>query len=361
MRRLAEEERRTGRDLASRLIIIEPGDPAYSVGFNPLENLSDSDVFLQIAEFTTLLKQRWQLDSFGARTEELLRNTLHVIAANSLTLLEIDPLLTNQEFRKSCLAQLTQPAVRDYFEHRFDTQSAGMQAAMRDPILNKVSVFTGDPKFRHLLGQQTSTFSLLSAMDQGFWVVVNLDKGKLGEHAATIGAMLLTKLKNALFARKSRTLFTVYADEIQNLTAIDSSIDTVLAEARKFGVSICSTNQFLDQFSPQMRAAMLAIGTHICFQLASGDAEKFSTAFDGGRKLAELLRNLPKRQFVLKSGHHPYIQATVPNVETPKADPRDLEQRARRRFGRQRTAIEEEINARRPQASAPEEALDDWE
>ena len=43
-----------------------------------------------------------------------------------------------------------------------------MQGVYRDAILNKVSGFTTDQRFRHILGQQRSTFSLLDAMETLF-------------------------------------------------------------------------------------------------------------------------------------------------------------------------------------------------
>src|SRR5438309_4775768 len=85
---VAAEERRTGADLSERLIIIEPADPEFSIGLNVLEAQPGQDSYLQLAEFAQILKARWHLDSFGARTEELLRNGLHVLADNALTLLE---------------------------------------------------------------------------------------------------------------------------------------------------------------------------------------------------------------------------------------------------------------------------------
>src|SRR5262249_50050692 len=155
---------------------------------------------------------------------------------------------TSAAFRAACLRRVQNTEVASYFQTRFDTRSEAMQNVYRDAILNKVSGFTVDERFRHLLGQQRSTFSLLEAMDQGRWVIVNLDKGRLGEQAATLGSLLLAKLKNALFARKRRQLFTVFADEIQNLLAYDSGLDTLLSEARKFGISVVSANQFLEQY-----------------------------------------------------------------------------------------------------------------
>src|SRR5713226_6859545 len=103
LRLVAAEERRTGADLSEWLIVIEPADPEFSIGLNVLEPQAGQQNYVQLAEFAQILKARWNLDSFGARTEELLRNSLHVLADNGLTLLELGPLLTNAAFRGACL------------------------------------------------------------------------------------------------------------------------------------------------------------------------------------------------------------------------------------------------------------------
>jgi hypothetical protein len=362
LRLVAVEERRRRTDLSDRLIVIEPADPEFSIGLNVLEAQEGQQNYVQLAEFAQILKARWNLDSFGARTEELLRNSLHVLADNGLTLLELSPLLTHVGFRAACLQRVENTEVSSYFQSRFDTRSEAMQGVYRDAILNKVSGFTTDQRFRHILGQQRSTFSLLDAMDRGRWVILNLDKGRLGEQASTLGSLLLTKLKNALFARRRRQLFTLYCDEIQNLVAYDAGLDTLLSEARKFGISVVSANQFLEQYPPQMRAAIMAVGTHVFFQLSSIDADKIASALDGGKRVAELLRNLPKRHMVVKSGSHRYQEVLVPNVAEPDADYTDLYNRCRARWARRRTDIEAEIRRRHQKANRrTEEALDAWE
>jgi hypothetical protein len=362
LRLVAAEERRRGVDLSDRLIVIEPADPEFSIGLNVLEAQEGQQNYVQLAEFAQILKARWNLDSFGARTEELLRNALHVLADNSLTLLELSPLLTSAAFRAGCLNRVQNTEVASYFQTRFDTRSEVMQGVYRDAILNKVSGFTTDQRFRHILGQQRSTFSLLNAMDRGQWVILNLDKGRLGEQASTLGSLLLTKLKNALFARRRRQLFTIYADEIQNLVAYDAGLDTLLSEARKFGISVVSANQFLEQYPQQMRAAIMAVGTHVFFQLSSIDADKIASALDGGKRLAEILKNLPKRHMVVKSGSHRHQEVLVPNVAEPTTDYTDLYNRCRARWARRRTEIEAEIRQRHRQASrGTEEVLNDWE
>jgi hypothetical protein len=229
-------------------------------------------------------------------------------------------------------------------------------------ILNKVSAFTADPHFRHILGQLESSFSLADAIDSGYWIILNLDKGRLGEQAPTLGSLFLTKLKNALFARRSRRLLTLYCDEIQNLIVFDSSPDTLLSEARKFGVSIVSANQFMDQYPPAMRSALAAVGSHIYFQLSAGDAEKVAGTLDGGRTLTQELKNLPQRHLVLKSGHHRFLRAVVPNLVEPDAEARDLLQRSLQRWARRRSDIEAAIRQRHQgMRIATSEVLHDWE
>ena len=65
----------------------------------------------------------------------------------------------------------------------------------------------------------------------------------------------------------------------------------MLSEARKFGVSVVSANQFLDQYPASMRAAILSVGTHVFFQLSSSDAGTVSQALDGGKSLALIQRH----------------------------------------------------------------------
>ncbi len=359
---VADRERVVKENLSDRLIVIEPADAESSVGLNPLEEQSGSERFVRISEFAQVLKHRWHLESFGARTDELLRNTLYALAENGLTLLELGPFLSHGQFRAACLKKVSNPEIREYFELRYDQVSEPMRATMREPILNKTSAFTADSHFRHIVGQEHSTFSVLDAMDGDYWIVLNLHKGRLGEQAATLGSLFLTTIKNALFSRQSRELFTIYCDEIQNLVAYGSGLETVLSESRKFAVSIVSANQFLDQYPPEMRAAILAVGTHVFFRLSSADAHQIAMALDGGKPLAELLKNLARRHMVVKSGHDRWREALVPTIYEPNTDSADLHARCRARWARKRSDIEEEIQRRKAIVGrSSREALNDWE
>jgi DNA helicase HerA-like ATPase len=141
-------------------------------------------------------------------------------------------------------------------------------------------------------------------------------------------------------------LFTLYCDEIQNLLSYDSGLDTILSESRKFGISVISANQFLDQYPPTMRAAILAVGTHIFFQLTSSDAQQVATALDGGRPLAELLKNLARGHVVVKSGSDYWQEVRTPRVDDLRVSYSNLYDRCRERWARRRSHVEDEIAMR---------------
>jgi hypothetical protein len=355
-----ELERKRHVHLSDKLLLIDPADPLVSVGLNPLEQPVPN--FLHIAEFAEILKRRWGLDGFGARTDELLRNALYVLAAAKQTLLELALLLTDSAFRASCLKQVDNPEVRQYFELRYDKASDAMRATMAEPVLNKVTVFTADPRFRYIMGQQKSTFSISEALDNGYWVVVNLDKGRLGEQAITFGSLIFTMVKNAVFSRQSRTPFTLYCDEIQNFVAFGSAIETILSEARKQGISLVSANQYLDQFPADMRAAILSTGNQAFFQLAPADASHIGQALDGGKTLAERLKNLRQRHALVKSGADRLVEIRVPDIVEPRVDFTNLLNRCRGRWARPKPVIEREIAKRQAEvAKTTSETIHDWE
>lgn len=356
---IAQEEKRSEEDLSKRLLIINPAAPGFAVGLNLIEREESQTSAVLISEMVSLLKNRWGLDHFGARTEELLRNALWVLSENDLTLLEVSPLLTNSIYRLSLLKKVRNSEVKRFFEDRYNQASEAMQATMREAVLNKLTTFTVDPAIRHIVGQARSSFSLRKVIDQGFWILLDLQKGALGDNALTFAGLFLTKLKNAIFGRTSRTLFTIYADELPSLVAADDAFATLLSEARKFTVSVVSANQFLNQFTPAMKSALFSVGTSLCFQLSAEDAPFMAKILNGEKSLARVLVALPHRHLIGKFGEF-LEEVFVPDVKRPQVSSSGLVQRSARLFGKPREEIEDEINDRKPIAKT-DESLKEWD
>lgn len=346
-------------EYAARLVLIDPTSTTWAVGLNPLEVADEYSRFREVAEVTRSLADRW--DFKGARTEELLRNALYVLSANGLTILETALLLSNDEYRSSLLKKVSNQDVLEYFELRFDPLSDAMKATMREPVLNKLSEFTADPHFRYILGQRQSTFSFDEVLSQGNIVLVNLNKGRLGIHATTFGSLILAKLKAAIFRRHKRQLFSVFADEMQNLASSDTDFEVLFSESRKFGIGIVTANQFSAQLPQTMRSAVQAIGTRVYFQLSPEDAGQAAQEIDGGKSMGERLRNLKSRHAIVKSLHYPAHEIVTPTLELMKVPSERVIEQSNRIYARLRTDIDSDIRARRPKPQTGKGGLDGWE
>jgi hypothetical protein len=261
---------------AERLVVLDPSHHTLSPGINVLEaHGAEAERFRKVSELSSILRQRWGVDSFGARTEELLRNSLYTLAASHWTLAQLPQLLTDVEFRRHCTEQVGHSDIAAYWHDRYEPLSEAMKATFREPLLNRVTGFLTEPAARHLLGQRTSTIDLAAAMARQAWVVVRLPKGRLREHAHTLGNLLFAQLQFAALARESvpresRHTFTLLCDEVQNLA--ENDLATLLTEGRKFGISIATANQFWDQLPRELRGALLSAASHVCFRVSSQDA-----------------------------------------------------------------------------------------
>ncbi len=353
--RIREREQRTWEDLGSRTVVINPADPRFSVGMNVLR--TERPLPPLISEVVSIFRRRWQLDRFGARTEELLRNSLWVLAENGLTLLELAPFLTDLGFRASLVERCQNVEVKAYFRSRYEQLSEAMQTVVREAILNKASAFSTDPAVRHIIGQQMG-FNLADALDAGLWVILRLEKARLGEDSEVLASLILARFKDAIFARRERTLFTLYADEVQNLVSSGDTFDHLLSETRKFGVAVVTANQHLGQYPAQVRATLLSAGTTLFFRASPEDAPSIARALDGGPAVERLLKELPDRHFLVRSGGERWVEAAAVGVAHNTVSTSGLIERSNARWAKSRAVIEGEIASRLHVAGKG--SLDSW-
>ena len=120
-----------------RLTVIDPSDPNRSPAINVLEaEGADAERFRKVSELSSILRQRWGVDTFGARTEELLRNSVYTLAATRHTLADLPRLLTDATLRRACTDRLDHPDIVAYWRDRYEPLSEAMKAAFREPLLN---------------------------------------------------------------------------------------------------------------------------------------------------------------------------------------------------------------------------------
>ncbi len=340
--------------LNKKLVLVEPFNQQSCIGFNPLE-ARDTSPFSLAVELIKIFRKIWQGAYWGPRMEELFRCTLTTLSENNLTLLEAVPLLTDPSFREKMMEKLTGDEVRDYWLYRYNPLSEAMKGMFRDPVLNRISVFTSDPNIRLMVGQARSTIDFRKIMDGGKWLIINLSKGHMRENIYLLGGLLIAKLKMAAITRvdlseERRRLFTTYIDEFQNF---GEDFQSILPEARKYGLSLCLAHQNLDQVDKELLASILAnAATQIIFRISHHDSVYLSSELDPREKpmIERKLIDFQTGQAYLKrKGEKPRLLRTT--YVSPLRDDEEtidiIRDLSVSNFARPRREIMEEITQRR--------------
>lgn len=162
-----------------------------------------------------------------------------------------------------------------------------------------------------------------------------------------------------------RKLFVVYADELQNLAG--STFNRLVAEARKYRVSIVAGHQFWNQLEPHLRDAMLGVSSKAFFRLHYHDAVELAgeLAADERQRYIRILTSLERGEAVVRIGTNRPMLVTIPSHRPPKptdAELQTLRQASDERHTRPRALVRQEIEDGTPAASLPSrgnEALSD--
>jgi hypothetical protein len=261
--------------ILDRVVIVDPTDPKYTVAFNVLEILPGVAPTEQAQELIMVFKRIWA-DSWGARMEDLLRNSLIALGQAGLTLVDLPQFLTQQAFRTQVMTKVSHPLTRLYFE-RFDSLSKANQLTWTDPVSNKVNAFLADERISQMLSHPKSTFNLREIMDNKKILLIKLNKGQLRDSADLLGSLFMAKIQLAAFSRTdipeaARVPFYLYIDEFQNFAS--ESFSVVLSEARKYGLSLIMAHQTLEQIPPELRSVILGnAGIQVYFRMNRKDAE----------------------------------------------------------------------------------------
>jgi hypothetical protein len=269
-----------------RVVIVDPTDPKYTVAFNVLEIPEGVTPIEQAQELIMVFKRIWA-DSWGARMEDLLRNSLIALGQANRTLVDLPQFLTTSAFRSQVMAKVSNPLTRLYFE-RFDSLSKANQLTWSDPVTNKVNAFLADERVSQMLSQSKSSFNLREVIDKKKILLLKLNKGKLQQSADLLGSLFMAKIQLAAFSRTdipeaARVPFYLYIDEFQNFAS--ESFSVVLSEARKYGLSLIMAHQTLEQIPEELRSVILGnAGIQVYFRMNRKDAEllaKEAFSYDG--------------------------------------------------------------------------------
>ena len=142
------------------------------------------------------------------------------------------------------------------------------------PPQHKLSKLLAGETVSLMLSQSDSLFNLRDVMDTGKILLVDLS-GAGPEVLEILGCFMLSLLHITALGRRGAPTesflpFHIYCDEAHRF--LTDALEDLIAETRKFNVSLTLAHQYLSQFSTRQADALLSVGSAIIFNIDTKDA-----------------------------------------------------------------------------------------
>lgn len=268
------------------LVLFDARAPEVSPGLNPLRGVPVGSRAVVVSAVLATFKKLWP-DNWGPRSEHLLRYSLLALCeVRGATLLDARDMLSSERHRAWVLKQVHDEDVMRFWAKEFTGYSKQLQADAVAAPLNKLGAFLASAAMRAILTKNRSVLDAEKCMARGRIVIARLSKGATGEDGAhLLGGLLLGLFQRATMAREAltqeaRTPFAMFVDEIGSFAT--KPFLELLAEARKYGVSLALATQSLAVMEPEMRAGLLGnVGRLVAFRVGAEDALILEREFAG--------------------------------------------------------------------------------
>ena len=338
------------------VLYFAPFDLDYPISFNVMEDVGMDKRHLVANGLMSAFKKIW-VDSWSARMEYILNNILlALLEYPEATLLGVNRMLADKEYRKIVVDNVTDVSVKAFWQDEFAKYGERYMQEAGAAIQNKVGQFISNPLIRNIIGQPHSSFDFREIMDNKKIIIVNLSKGRVGEaNAGLLGGMLITKIYLSSMSRadvseeglKKLPNFYLHVDEFQSFA--NESFADILSEARKYKLNLTIAHQYIEQMVDEVRAAVFGnVGTMIVFRIGANDASQLEKEF-APQFTPEDLVNLGFAQVYLKLlidgiSSPPFSARTLPPIEAPEVSFKErIIESSRKKFGRPRAEVESYI------------------
>ncbi|PIQ98348.1 MAG: hypothetical protein COV64_01750 [Candidatus Nealsonbacteria bacterium CG11_big_fil_rev_8_21_14_0_20_39_9] len=343
------------------VIYFNPADLGYPIAFNVMEKVDVEHRHLVASGLMGVFQKIWP-DVWSARMEYILNNCiLALLEYPGSTLLGVNRMLADPDYRKKVVDGVTDPVVKSFWLQEFARYTQRYEVEATAAIQNKVGQFISNPLIRNIIGQVKSKIDMRRLMDEGKILIANISKGRIGEdNSRLLGALVVTKLQLSAMSRvdtpeEKRRDFYLYVDEFQNFAT--EAFCNILSEARKYRLSLILGNQYLAQLdemtaggrSTMVRDAVFGnVGTIVSFRIGAEDAEYMEKEFVP-EFLASDFVNLEKYNIYLKLmidglAGRPFSAETLSPAPKPaESYGEKIIKVSRERYSTSRDIIEEKI------------------
>lgn len=265
------------------VVLIDPADETYSVGFNILSARTELEKNLLASDLVSVFQRL--STSWGDQMTSVLNNTILTFLESERggTLVDLQSFLIEPNFRKEFLTSVRDEQVLYYWEKIFPQLTGNKSVG---PIISRLGSFLDRKPIRRMVTQTDNKIDFADIMDSGKIFLARLPQGQIGnENAYLLGSFLVSKFQQTVMARQaqdaaSRRDFWMYIDEFHNF--ISPSMGQILSGARKYRLGLTLAHQELRQLQRESEVASAALSnpcTRICFRVGDDDARKIGSGF----------------------------------------------------------------------------------
>lgn len=328
------------------VVIIDPADSEYPVGFNILQAHSEIEKETLASDLVSAFKRL--STSWGDQMHSVLSNAILAFLESSKggTLLDLRRFLLETTYRTEFLKSVDDYNVLYYWQKQYPVLKSGSIG----PILTRLDNFLRSRLIRNMVAQRKS-LDFETVLDKQKILLVKLSQGLIGEeNSYLLGSFVVSKLHQAALARQAKEVrkdFFFFVDEFQHF--ITPSMGAILSGARKYHLGLVLAHQDMQQLSrgeSELASAVLSnAGTRICFRLSEADGKRLAEGFSYFD--AHDLQNLSIGEAIgrMEKPEYDFSLTTIPLTQ-PAADSGVKEaviSMARRQYASSREAVEAEL------------------
>jgi hypothetical protein len=368
------------KEALDRVILFSPSITDFPIGMNMLEvdPTKPTEKTLVIDTLFSIWDKLYDLKvTGGPMFEQYMKNALRLIMSHpesGSTLMEIQKVLTDEEYRTYKLALCDEPDVVDFWE-KVATQATG-EGSLENMVpyfISKLAPFVTNDFLRPIIGQQKSSINFRQAMDNKKILLLKLEKSLIGESASyLLGMVIIGNLLRAGMGRADglhvnedgttkdilpadRVPFFVYIDEMQNF--LFDAIPQALEEIRKYKVGFYLAHQFVKQVINKgderiKDSIMNNCANKFIYRIGADDAKYLEPFFSPTLTMEDLMN---PEKYTINTRILVDGQQTTPFNFSPKTlfeRENDLElkrqiiETTKQKYGKARDLVEKEIRER---------------
>ncbi|MBS1618358.1 MAG: type IV secretion system DNA-binding domain-containing protein [Bacteroidetes bacterium] len=264
------------------VVIIDPSDGEFPVGFNILNAHSDVEKEILASDLVAVFRRL--STSFGDQMHSVLANAILAFLESTEggTLMDLRRFLIEKDYRSRFLKTVSDPSVVYYWQKEYPL----LKSNSIGPILTRLDSFLRPKLIRNMVAQKKS-LDFESLMDNRKIVLIKLSQGLIGtENSYLLGTFFVSKIYQTAMARQakskdSRANFYMYIDEFQNF--VTPSMSSILSGTRKYGLGCILAHQDMSQlqkYDTELANAVVSnAGTRVCFKIGDIDAKRFAEGF----------------------------------------------------------------------------------